>query len=75
MIKVGVFDAKPYDVASLDRVRGTQIDFRYHEYRLGRDTAPLARGLDAVCAFVNDDLGAPVLKTLAELGVRLVALR
>lgn len=75
MIKVGVFDAKPYDVASLDRVRGTQIDFRYHEYRLGRDTVPLARGLDAVCAFVNDDLGAPVIRTLAELGVRLVALR
>ncbi len=37
--------------------------------------AGLARGCDAVCAFVNDDLGAPVLEQLAELGVRIVALR
>ena len=30
---------------------------------------------EAVCAFVNDDLGEPVLQELARLGVRLVALR
>jgi D-lactate dehydrogenase len=45
------------------------------EARLTPDTARLAEGADAVCAFVNDDLGAEVLGRLAECRVRLVALR
>src|SRR5690606_9696450 len=35
----------------------------------------LAKDCDAVCCFVNDQLDAPVLEHLAEMGVRLVALR
>ena len=36
---------------------------------------PLAEGCDAVCAFVNDDLGEATLRRLAAIGVRHVALR
>ena len=39
------------------------------------ETVALAEGATAICAFVNDDLSRPVLEKLAEMGVRLIALR
>ena len=39
------------------------------------DTARLAQGYDAVCAFVNMDLSAPTIETLAQCGVRLILMR
>jgi D-lactate dehydrogenase len=75
-VRVAVFSAKPYDVESLGRAgqRAGQ-DLVFLEPRLTLATAPLADGARAVCAFVNDDLGAAVLERLHEGGVRLVALR
>jgi D-lactate dehydrogenase len=35
----------------------------------------LAEQHEVVCAFINDDLGAPVLERLAAGGTRLIALR
>ncbi|TVP52752.1 MAG: 2-hydroxyacid dehydrogenase, partial [Halomonas sp.] len=43
--------------------------------RLTEDTAPLAKGFDGVCAFVNDCLDAAVLHQLHNNGTSLVALR
>ena len=40
-----------------------------------RDTAPTAKGAQAVCVFVNDQLDRPCLEALAAQGVKLVALR
>jgi D-lactate dehydrogenase len=45
------------------------------EPRLSVETAPLAAEADAVCAFVNDDLGEAVLEELARVGVGHIALR
>src|SRR5262249_14264365 len=42
---------------------------------LNRETAVLADQHDGVCAFVNDELPADVLRTLAKGGTRLIALR
>ncbi|PZR03813.1 MAG: hydroxyacid dehydrogenase [Archangium gephyra] len=47
----------------------------YLEARLTEETAALASGCDAVCAFVSDRLSAPVLERLHAGGVRLVLLR
>ena len=47
----------------------------YQKARLDQATVKLAEGYDAVCAFVNDDLGKDVLTELEQLGVKLVALR
>jgi D-lactate dehydrogenase len=47
----------------------------FFEPRLLPETTPLADGHEAVCAFVNDDLGAEVLGALAAQGTRLIALR
>ena len=77
-MRVAVFSSKPYDREFLERVNrepgfGHQLVF--FDARLEAQTAPLAFGSPAVCAFVNDDLGRSVLGELAAHGTRLVALR
>jgi D-lactate dehydrogenase len=74
-LKVAVFSTKPYDRTSLERVNAGRHEMHYYEPHLDGATAPLARGHDAVCAFVNDRLDAAVLEALASGGVRLIALR
>lgn len=75
-MKIAVFSTKPYDrqflaaAASDGRHRLVWFDAR-----LSAETATLAAGCGAVCAFVNDVVDRPVLETLAGLGLRLVALR
>ncbi|MCU1677779.1 MAG: D-isomer specific 2-hydroxyacid dehydrogenase, NAD-binding protein [Frankiales bacterium] len=74
-MKTAVFSAKPYDIESLDAAADGRHDFTYLDVHLGADTARLADGFPAVCAFVNDTLDAEVLAQLATGGTRLVALR
>ncbi len=75
-MRVDVFSAKPHDLVFLrDAARDTELDLQFHEARLTPDTARLAQGAQAICGFVNDDLGRDVIAALADLGVRLVALR
>jgi D-lactate dehydrogenase len=76
-MRVAVFSTKPYDREFLARhaaLRGAHV-FTFLEPRLGLETAPLAHGHEAVCAFVNDDLRAPVLDVLHAGGTRVIALR
>ena len=75
-MRVAVFSTKPYDEQFLrDANEGVGHELRFFEPRLTLETAPLAFGADAVCAFVNDDVCAEVLQALSDAGVRLVALR
>lgn len=76
MITTAVFDTKPYDREPLQRA-ATQggIDWHFLDFRLTKETAPLAKGAQAVCVFVNDQVDRPCLETLAADGVKLVALR
>lgn len=76
MAKLAVFNTKPYVEQFFRRANerfGHELTF--FEPRLSDETADLARGFDAVCIFVNDAADTPVLTRLAEIGVRLVALR
>jgi D-lactate dehydrogenase len=73
---VAVFDTKPYDRDYLGRSAGSaDLELRFHEFRLGPDSAFAANGTQAVCVFVNDVANREVLEQLKGLGVRLVALR
>ncbi|MGF1686117.1 2-hydroxyacid dehydrogenase [Photobacterium japonica] len=75
-MKVAVFSTKKYDQHSFTAVNTQyqhQLDF--FDFRLTEQTARMAHGYDAVCAFVNDDLSRPVLESLAESGVKLIAMR
>ncbi|TFL16116.1 2-hydroxyacid dehydrogenase [Jannaschia formosa] len=75
-MRIAIFSAKPYDEDFLGpRAESEGHETVFLEARLTPDTAVLAEGAGAVCAFVNDDLGAEVLERLAGLGVRLIALR
>jgi D-lactate dehydrogenase len=75
MTTVAVYDAKPYDREFLTAAGGAAVDWRFHEFRLNAETAATASGATAVCVFVNDRVDAACVAKLAELGVRLIALR
>ncbi|MBZ0310045.1 MAG: 2-hydroxyacid dehydrogenase, partial [Anaerolineae bacterium] len=72
-MKVAFFSTKSYDRTFFDAAN-IHHELVFFEPRLTLETAPLARGFAAVCAFVNDQLGDPVLHQLAEGGVKLIAL-
>ncbi|MCC5901756.1 MAG: 2-hydroxyacid dehydrogenase [Halomonas sp.] len=75
-MRIAIFSAKPYDQAFLSRACATKRhDLSFFDARLTIDTAPLAKGFDGVCVFVNDHLDAGVLEQLYAGGTRLVALR
>ena len=72
---VAVFSTKPYDRRFLEAAAGDRHRLTFLEARLTSETAVLARGAGAVCAFVNDQIDETVLTEFKALGVRLVALR
>jgi D-lactate dehydrogenase len=75
---VVVFSTKPYDRQFLEAANaaaGSPHRLTFLEARLSAETAALARGAEAVCAFVNDRADAAVLEVFASLGIRLLALR
>jgi D-lactate dehydrogenase len=75
-MKVTVFSTKPYDEQFLKRHNAaTGHELVFIENRLKEETAFLAEGSDAVCAFVNDVLDAATLKNLANGGTRFIAMR
>ncbi len=75
MIEVAVYDTKPYDREYLERAANDKITYRFHEFRLSAETAITAKNGHAVCVFVNDRVDKPCLEILAQLGVKLIALR
>ncbi|MCR4899912.1 MAG: 2-hydroxyacid dehydrogenase [Treponema sp.] len=75
-MKIAFFDTHSYDKKSFveaNKAFDYEIDFR--DYKLNENTALTAKGYDVVCVFVNDVVNAEVIKTLAECGVKLIALR
>lgn len=75
-MRVAVFSTKQYDRQFLDAANGDSgHELVYHEARLTPVTASLAKGYDAVCAFVNDELSEPTLAALHAGGTCLIALR
>ncbi|KXF80957.1 2-hydroxyacid dehydrogenase [Enterovibrio coralii] len=75
-MRVAVFSAKSYDEISFNAMNPKfNHDISYFDFRLTEQTAALLQGFDAVCAFVNDDLDANVLKELSSHGVKVIAMR
>ncbi len=78
-MKILFFGTKSYDRQFFDETwkekEYEEIQLDYVEALLIPDTARLAQGYDAVCAFVNMDLSAPTIETLANCGVRLILMR
>ncbi|WP_432453741.1 MULTISPECIES: 2-hydroxyacid dehydrogenase [unclassified Agarivorans] len=75
-MKISFFSAKRYDRQHFDaQNKSSAFAIEYFDTALSTQTARLAHGSDAVCAFVNDDLSAPTLQALHQLGIKLVLLR
>ena len=75
-MKVTFFDTKPYDREAFEAAAGrADMEFKFLETKLNTDTAELAKGSDAVCVFVNDDVNAETIDRLYAGGVKLIALR
>ena len=78
-MKMLFFGTKTYDREFFDKglkeERYKDIDIHYIEPNLTPETAELAHGYDAVCAFVNMDLGKETVDILHEMGVKLILMR
>jgi D-lactate dehydrogenase len=71
-----LFSTQTYDRDSfLNAENLSGIDLHFQPARLTLETVALADGYPVVCAFINDDLSAPVLERLAAGGTKLIALR
>lgn len=73
--KVGVFSSKPYDEESLSVANVYDFELVFFDVRLTEKTVLLAKGCDAVCVFVNDELNENNLIQLSQMGVNHIALR
>lgn len=76
MPTIAVYDTKPYDREFMMAAAAAgHVDWVFHEFRLSADTAATARKATVVCGFVNDRIDRGCLETLADVGIRHVALR
>ena len=83
-VRIVFFDAKDYDVQSFEAALPAfreahpdlpECELKFFDTRLSADTVNLAKGADVVCIFVNDIVDKTMAETLAEMGIRLIALR
>ena len=75
-MQIAVFSTTSYDSLYLSAAaRDANQQLVFLEARLDAATTSLARGSQAVCAFVNDLLDAECIEGLARAGVKMIALR
>lgn len=75
-MQIMLFSCQNYEQESFSGANSTgAFTLSFQPSRLTLSTAALADGVPVVCAFINDDLSAPVLQRLAAGGTRLIALR
>lgn len=76
-MKILFFDTKSYDKESFEKqVKNyPDIEIEFLKTDLAPKTAPLAKGYDAVCAFVSSDVGAKTVEALHQAGVKLILMR
>jgi D-lactate dehydrogenase len=73
-MKIAFFSTQPYDREYFERYN-SKHKIKFFQAQLSEETVDLAKGYDAICAFVNDELNAAVIKSLASLGIQLIAQR
>ena len=76
-MKILFYDTKEYDRASFDRQLPAYPDITidYLKTDLAPATAKLAKGYDAVCAFVSSDIGTKTIDELHQCGISLILMR
>ncbi len=74
-MRIAFFDTKKYDKKWFEKLKSDQDEIIYFESRLKAKNYMLVEGFDVVVAFVNDELDKKVIKGMADLGVKLLAMR
>lgn len=75
-MNIALFDAKEYDISSFEKYsKERDINIKYFDVKLTKDTVSLAKGFDGVCVFVNDSLDEEVINKLYEYGIKAIFLR
>jgi D-lactate dehydrogenase len=75
-IKVVLFDSKNFDRETFEHAnQAFGFDLEFIENRLSEQTVSLARGADAVCPFIYDQVTAPLIDKLVQFHIKVVALR
>lgn len=76
MNKISFYDTKSYDKIYFEQLKEKyECEIEYHEAKLNKSTAVLAKDSDCVCAFVNDELDKETLEILYSYGITLVVMR
>ncbi len=76
-MKITFFSAKEYDKESFNKIKASypELQLEYWETELSSKAAKYITDSEAICAFVNADVGRSVLEVLKERGVKLVLMR
>ena len=76
-MKILFYDTKSYDKESFDKKIGEypELQIDYLKSELVPGTAALAKGYDAICAFVSSNVGTKTVEILHECGVKLILMR
>lgn len=76
-MKIVFFDTKKYDQDSFEKIADNypELEIEYLDTDLSVHTVSLAKGADAVCAFVSSDVGTRVIDALAGQGVKCILMR
>jgi D-lactate dehydrogenase len=73
-MKIAFFSTQPYDKEYFERYN-KEHEILFFDAPLNEQTVKLAHGCITICAFVNDQLNATVIKALAADGIKLIAQR
>ena len=76
-MKILFYDTKKYERDSFEKIlpEYSDLEVEFLEADLSPSTAALAKGYDAICAFVSSDVSEKVVECLAVNGVKLVLMR
>lgn len=77
MMNILFYDTKRYDREAVDAIKEQypELGIDYVKTDLSVKTARLARGYEAICAFVSSDVSGLVVQALADEGVKLILMR
>lgn len=74
-MRVFIYSAHQYEEDALRSFSGDKHRLVFTPHKLDINTVSMAAGFEVVSLFTSDDASAPVLRQLARIGVRFIALR
>lgn len=76
MFKIAFFDSKPYDKTWFNKLKSSyDMEIKFFENKLNKDTAILTKGFDGSVAFVNDVIDSDTINTMYSNGIHVLAMR